>query len=157
VTDLARSLEAPIALITVSKGEQCHWEAQCGLGDELSESYESEWALSVCFKAEFTESTLVVPDVETAQPFSNDQFLKSRGIRFYAGAPLRSPDGEVLGSVCVLDTRPRELSEDQKGFLTSVADAVMTAIELQSSRHLDTAKEEQMADALESVERATVT
>jgi predicted PurR-regulated permease PerM/GAF domain-containing protein len=157
VTDLARSLEAPIAFITVSNGKRCHWEAQCGLGEELSEVFESEWAESVCCQAVFTEPTLVVPDVETTEQFSNDKFLKSRGIRFYAGAPLRSPDGEVVGSVCVLDTRPRELSEDQKGFLTSVADAVMTAIELQGSRHLEIVKEEQIADALESVEREEVT
>jgi hypothetical protein len=57
----------------------------------------------------------------------------------------------------VLDTRPRELSEDQKGFLTSAADVVMTAIELQGNQHSDGAKEEQSVDALESIERAALT
>jgi hypothetical protein len=57
----------------------------------------------------------------------------------------------------VLDTRPRELSADQKGLLTSVADAVMTAIELQGSSHSEIAKEEPIADALEPVERGVLT
>ncbi|MEO6816347.1 MAG: AI-2E family transporter [Edaphobacter sp.] len=156
VTDLARSLEAPMALITVSNGERCHWEAQCGLGEELSAALGSDLDISVCCKPVFNEPTLVVPDVEAAQPFSDDQFLKSRGIRFYAAAPLRSHNGEVVGSVCVLDTRPRELSENQKGLLTAFADTVMTAIELQGTHESHTVNEDQMPDALTSAERSSL-
>ena len=128
-TNLARSFDAPIALITVADGQRCFWEAQCGLAEDM-QSTESEWDLSVCSKIVFSDSTLVLTDTADDECFANDAFLKNKGIRFYAGAPLKAHDGEVVGSLCVLDTRPRQITEQQKEVLTSVANAVMTAIEL---------------------------
>jgi hypothetical protein len=78
----------------------------------------------------FSESSLVIADTEGDERFSNDPFLKDKGARFYAGAPLKAPDGEVIGSVCVLDTRPRQMTEQHMNILVSVANAVVMAIEL---------------------------
>lgn len=127
---LARSLDAPIALITSADGQRRFWEAQCGLPDDLLCAAESAWDLSMCRQIVFSDSTLVLPDTFDNACFANDEFLKKMGIRFYAGAPLKAQNGEVIGSVCVLDTRPRQITEQQKEQLTSIAKAVMTAIEL---------------------------
>jgi predicted PurR-regulated permease PerM/GAF domain-containing protein len=122
-SSLARSFDAPIALITAGNGQQCFWEAQCGLP-------ESALSRSLCDQIVFWESVCVVGDTAQEERFVNDSFLKDQGIRFYAGAPLKSHDGKLVGTVCVLDTRPRQITGKQKEILMSVAESVMMAIEL---------------------------
>jgi GAF domain-containing protein len=129
-TNLARSLDAPIALVTVECGQQGFWEAQCGLPEDGSSTTSSEMDLSICRRIVFSDSILVIPDTEEDERFANDPFLRARGVRFYAGAPLKAKGGEVIGSLCVLDTRPREMTEQQKDTLIAAANAAMTAIEL---------------------------
>ena len=129
-TNLARAFDAPIAMITVADGERHFWEAQCGLPEETVTTAKSERDLSICSRIVFAEESLVVGDVEEDERFANDSFLKEKGIRFYAGAPLKTHDGKVIGSVCVLDTRPRTATEQQREMLLSVAASVVTAVEL---------------------------
>lgn len=136
-TNLARAFDAPIALITVSDGQRHFWEAQCGLPEDTLLTAGSERDLSICSRITFSETSLVIPDTAEDERFANDCFLKEKGIRFYAGAPLKSNDGEVIGSLCVLDTRPRQATDGQKEMLVSVANAVMTAIELHGTAPVD--------------------
>jgi predicted PurR-regulated permease PerM len=126
-TNLARSFEAPIALITGTDAKRCFWEAQCGL-PELTAHTQRD--ISIFSRIKFSESSLVIADTEEDERFANDPFFKDKGVRFYAGAPLTAPDGDVIGSVCVLDTRPRQMTEQHMNTLVSVANAVVTAIEL---------------------------
>ena len=136
-TNLAKSLDAPIALFTAGGGERPFWGAQCGLGKDVLLDAEHGVDLSICSKVVFSNSTLVISDTAEEPCFAEDSFLSGKGVRFYAGAPLKSHDGEVIGSLCVLDTRPRQLTEQQMGLLTSVANAVMTAIELHRTGKLE--------------------
>lgn len=120
---LARSFDAPIALITAGDSRECFWEAQCGLP-------ESALPKSLCDRIVFCDTVCIVGDTAEEERFANDPFLKEQGIRFYAGAPLQAHDGSLVGTVCVLDTRPRQISDKQKQILVSVAESVMMAIEL---------------------------
>ena len=129
---LARAFDAPIALITVTNGQRRFWESRCGLPDDLQSTGENECDRSICSRIVLPDYGLVVADTATDKRFERDLFLKERGIRFYAGAPLKTPEGETIGSLCVLDTRPRELGEERKELLVSVANAVVQAIELHS-------------------------
>lgn len=132
-TNLAKSFDAPIALITVANGQRCFWEAQCGLPEDTLTKTEREQDLSICSRIVFADASLVIADTAEEEQFANDPFLKAKGIRFYAGAPLKAHDGEMIGSLCVLDTRPRQISEQQKEMLTSIANSVMMAIDLHST------------------------
>ncbi|MDP9052306.1 MAG: AI-2E family transporter, partial [Acidobacteriota bacterium] len=131
--NLAKCFDAPIALITVMDGQRKFWEAQCGLSEETLQTTISERDLSLCSRVVFSDSSLVISDITNDERFAKDQFLLDRGIRFYAGAPLKSHEGEVIGSLCVLDTRPRTATDEQREMLISIANSVMTAIELHTT------------------------
>jgi predicted PurR-regulated permease PerM/GAF domain-containing protein len=128
--NLARSFDAPIALITAADGKRHFWEAQCGLPEDALSTDGSEREGSICSTVVFSDSILVVADIADEEQFAGDPFLKDRGIRFCAAAPLRDRDARVVGSLCVLDTRPRQITEKQRETLISVAESVMMAIEL---------------------------
>ncbi len=136
--NLARSLDAPIALITAAGGQKCFWEAQCGLPEDTLSSPGTERGRSICDATTFSDSIVVIADIAVEEQFAADPFIKDHGIRFYAGSPLKTHDGKVIGSVCVLDTRPRQITEKQKETLVSVAESVMMAIELSEPMHTDT-------------------
>ena len=72
---------------------------------------------------------LVVPDAAADARFAdNPSVTEDPGVRFYAGVPLRSPEGHPLGTLCVLDQVPRQLSPEQLGKLGALAE--QTAFQL---------------------------
>jgi predicted PurR-regulated permease PerM len=127
---LARSLDAPIALITAADGNRYFWEAQCGLPQDASSIKGSERECSICNKLASSDSLHIVADTADDPNYADDPFLRDHGIRFCITAPLKDHDDKVVGSLCVLDTRPRQITEKQKETLTSVAESVMMAIEM---------------------------
>ena len=88
-------------------------------------------ALSLCGHVVSGDEPLVVPDVARDPRFAANPALKERGIRFYAGVPLRTREGQVLGTLCLLDTQPRTLSPRDVMLLENMADDVMRAVRQQ--------------------------
>lgn len=133
---LAKSFEAPIALINPLNGERTFWRSQCGLPDDAATEGPSSRDLSLCSQPIRDKARLVVPDIYEDALLSHDEFLKEKGIRFFAGTPLLTQEGIEIGCLCVLDSRPRNISEQQKEILTTMANSVMNAIEIRSSRQI---------------------
>lgn len=132
-SNLARVFDAPIALVTAGQNERHCWEAKCGLSDDALSFADTTHDPSVLTRMVSTESVVVIPDVAEDSISANEPFLRQLGIRFYAGIALKSHDGTVMGSLCVLDTRPRQITEKQKEMLLWIAEIVTTAIELQKA------------------------
>jgi len=133
-TSLARSFDAPIVLITGADGERHFWEAQCGLPEDALSTGAAERDGCVCNTVVSADQVVIIADIAEDERFAGDPFLKAHGIRFCAAAPLKDQDQEVVGSLCVLDTRPRQITEKQRETLISVAESVMMAIELHEPR-----------------------
>jgi predicted PurR-regulated permease PerM/GAF domain-containing protein len=76
---------------------------------------------------------LVSDDVTKDPRFADDPLVLEKGIRFYAGAPLRTSAGLVIGTLCVIDTRPREFPELDCRRLQDMADELMSQIERRSA------------------------
>jgi diguanylate cyclase (GGDEF)-like protein/PAS domain S-box-containing protein len=74
-------------------------------------------------------------------------------VRFYAAAPLRTPDGQELGSLCVLDSKPRKPSSEELGLLESLAGIVMDELELRRSRQIVEKQAYAVDAALQEAER----
>jgi GAF domain-containing protein len=132
-TNLARSFDAPISILSTSNNNRSFWEAYCGLPNDALLGSDASHDPSILTRMIMSESILVVPDISEDPLYIHEPFLSERGIRFYAGTPIKSHDDAVIGSLCVLDTRPRQITEKQKEMLLWIAEVVMTAIELQKT------------------------
>lgn len=78
----------------------------------------------------------VVPDLRLDKRYMSNPLVSSEpNAVFYAGAPLVTPEGFVLGSICVLDTQSKTLSQDQQESLKALAKQIITTMELKKKNH----------------------
>ena len=75
-----------------------------------------------------SEATLILPDVVESEEFANDRFFLENGVRFYAGVPLKGPDGTVIGVLALLDDKPRDFTEVDREKLELEALKLMTRL-----------------------------
>ena len=125
---VSQLLDAPIAAVNlIARGRQW-FKSEIGLGTR-----EMPLDHSICRHALLEQEQMIVPDTQDDPRFScNPLVTADGGLRFYAGAVLRTRDGVPLGTLCVLDKKPRPegLTEQQQFMLTTMAHQVMSQIEL---------------------------
>ena len=122
----AQVCAAPIALVSLVDAERQWFKSRLGL-----DLPESDRAISFCAHSVATGEMLVVRDAHQDDRFSDNPFvLLDPHIRFYAGAPLRTEDGHALGTLCVIDREPRELSASQIEMLQILGRMVMSQLDL---------------------------
>ena len=126
---LAEAFNVPIALLTLVDEYRQFWKSATGLPEDLASARQAPRETSICGHVVASDQMLVIEDVLKDKRFANNPFLRERGIRFYAGAPLRTSSGHAIGSLCVLDTQPRTVSNRERTLLQIIADEVMAKIE----------------------------
>ncbi len=118
--------DAPISVINLIDEGRQWFKAEVGLGVR-----ETPLDTSICAHAILQPGLFVVPDTTVDRRFAdNDLVTGDPKLRFYAGALLETPDGLPLGTVCVLDFKPRDLTETQRDFLKLMASQVMKLLQL---------------------------
>ena len=122
--------ETPVAVVSLVDSERQWFKARIGLEDT-----QTERDIAFCAHAlAQPDELLIVPDASLDQRFQDNPLVTgSMHIGFYAGAPLRTRSGMVLGTLCVIDHIPRTLSERQKEALASLSRQVMSQLELRAS------------------------
>lgn len=127
LVDLAAHIcEAPIALISLVDENRQWFKARVGIS--VSETSRD---VSFCAHAILGHGLMVVPDATKDKRFKNNPLVTGpQKIRFYAGAPLITPDGHALGTLCVLDHEARTLRPEQKQSLRVLAHHVVSQLEL---------------------------
>ena len=128
----ARELEAPIALVTLVLDQIQFFRAQHGLPDDLAAARGTHRDVSFCQLVVRDEETLEVTDApsDTRIP---QHFVKEYGIRSYLGIPIRVQD-TVVGSLCVLDTKPRSFTEEEQATLERLSSSVDDRLSVLASK-----------------------
>lgn len=119
--------DVPVSLITLLTEDKQWFKAK--VGTELTDTDRS---ISFCSHAILQPDKMMeISDTELDIRFNgNPIIVVDAPIRFYAGMPIKSPNGEALGTLCVLDNKPHSLSDKQKDALKALAKQVETLFEL---------------------------
>lgn len=116
----------PIALISLIDADRQWFKSRVGLS--ITETSRS---VSFCTHAIKQRDLFVIPDARDSEMFRDNPFVAIEdGIRFYAGAPLVTPGGHALGTLCVLDKVPRTLTPEQLEALDALRRQVEAQLEL---------------------------
>ncbi|WP_156025991.1 GAF domain-containing protein [Sulfitobacter sp. 20_GPM-1509m] len=122
----AFTANTPIAMFTLVTEKEQWFKARIGFdGDQTTR----DWAF--CNETIYENQITIIEDLQKSGRYSSNPTLeKPFGFNFYAGAPVRDPIGYILGSMCVIDVRPRRLNLEQREALETVADAVSSLVNL---------------------------
>ena len=105
----AEIFQVPIALISLVDADRQWFKAQFGL-----DTSQTGRDISFCGHAILQDETMVVSDALLDSRFVDNPLVCTQpNIRFYAGRPLKSPSGYALGTLCLIDNKPRQLSRQQ--------------------------------------------
>jgi GAF domain-containing protein len=125
-----RILDAPISLMTFVTRDRQWFKARCGTEVEGSSRDQSFCAWAILRPTE----VMVVEDASTDPRFEDNGFVtRAPFIRFYAGAPMVNRAGRPLGTLCVLDVRPRTLAAEDREALQTLARQATNLLELRRS------------------------
>ena len=135
ITRLAKQFfDVPIALVSLVDSDRQWFKSKQGL-----DAPETPRRISFCGHAILSTDILYVPNTLDDPRFADNPLVtEGLKIRFYAGAPLSMGDGRRIGTLCVIDDKPRAFSKEQLGALRDLADAVQA--ELERTELLETAK-----------------
>ncbi|MBO9882836.1 GAF domain-containing protein [Xanthomonas sp. D-109] len=127
IVQIAAALcDTPIALLSLLDRDRQWFKARIGL--ELPQTERSQAVCDHAIRA--PEHMLEVPDLADDPRFADLQMVRGDiGARFYAGTPLVTEEGIALGTVCVLDTAPRQLTETQRDGLRALARTAMRLLD----------------------------
>lgn len=127
ITKLAASIfKVPIATITIVDSDRIWFKSKYGI-----EAEQVDRDPGLCASAVIEYEPWVVNDASNdPRTLENPLVRGELGLRFYAGAPLRTADGYSLGTLNIIDSKPRALADDELEMLQQLADIVVDELEL---------------------------
>ncbi|MGJ7580392.1 diguanylate cyclase domain-containing protein [Variovorax sp. RHLX14] len=141
----SKVLGMPISLVSLVSSERQWFKARCGL--DLDGTLRGD---GFCSLAIHQDGILEISDAREDDRFANlPCVISAPHVRFYAGAVLTSPDGHRFGTLCVLDTKPRLLSDEQREILSCIARRASDALEMRRQKLLAQSRESAISELLD--------
>jgi GAF domain-containing protein len=129
----ARVLNAPVALVSAIDRDRQFFKSCLGLPEPWASRRESALTHSFCQHVVAAREPLVVTDARQEPQLRNNLAIRDFGVIAYLGVPLITRDGHALGTLCVIDHKPRNWTRDQVDLLKDLATSVVTEITLRSA------------------------
>ncbi|HFT7392695.1 TPA: PAS domain S-box protein [Aeromonas hydrophila] len=145
---VAHILDVPIALVSLVDTDRQWFKSRIGI-----DANETPREVAFCAHAIAQTTPLIVTDTTQDSRFmSNALVTGNPNIRFYAGVPLRSIGGLSIGTLCAIDSKPRQLSPDEISILVDLAALVSKEMQMREAMLLSHTRSEQAIQAMEDVE-----
>ena len=130
---IADAFDAPIAMVSLIDEKTQFFTGAVGLPADIDAAREVPREVSICGHMLASDGPMVIEDLARDARFAGNPLLSQRGIRFYAGAPMRTAAGYAVGSICVLDVRPRTVHARDLKLLQVIADELVVDLERQAA------------------------
>lgn len=127
--DLALAFDVPVSLVMIVDEDQAFWTSQLGMSGAHDEERERKWDATISSHAAASGEVVIVENVAKDRRLAANPFLLERGIRFYIGVPLRTRSGQAVGTLCIIDTKPRQVTDHEKALLQQRTLELMDAVE----------------------------
>jgi two-component sensor histidine kinase len=137
----AELCEAPIALLCFLEEGQQVFLAEIGLGRHSAPLDDA-----FCPQNFIEQDLLVVPDATQDPRFQSNPLLAAEGVRFYACAPMSTPEGLLLGAISVIDRKPRVITATQGRMLKALARHATTLLELRRTLRREEAQQQEATE-----------
>ena len=122
----ARAFDVPIAIVSIVDHDRIWFKSRHGLEVE-----QVDREPGLCASAILHDRPWIVADAKLdPRALTNPLVRGELGLRFYAGVPLRTSDGHNLGTLCVIDTKPRKATEEELATLEDLAGIVVDELEV---------------------------
>ena len=120
----AEEFDMPIVLVSLVDAKRQWFKARVGL-----DACETDRESSFCGHAILQPSILMVENALADERFhDNPLVVGAPDIRFYAGAPLQLPGGQVVGTLCLIDRKPRTLDDVDLAILSSLRELIVSEL-----------------------------
>jgi len=152
-TLVARILDVPIALVSLVDADRQWFKSRYGL-----DAPETPRDISFCGHVVAEQELLVVPDAFADSRFHDNPLVTGDPrVRFYAGVPLTTPEGHILGTLCAIDHEARQVSANQLDTLSILGRQVADQLELRRQLLLTKDYEQQLRTLFETAVDTIVT
>jgi len=126
----AHVLNAPVALVSLVDADRQFFKSCLGLPEPWASERQAPLTHSFCQHAVASREPLLVDDAREHELLRDNLAIRDMGVIAYAGIPLIDADGYALGTLCVIDSRPRHWTTHQVQLLSDLAASVITEITL---------------------------
>jgi GAF domain-containing protein len=129
----AKVVGAPVALVTAVDKDRQFFKSCLGLPEPWASSRETPLSHSFCQHVVAEREPVIVTDARKDSRFIDNLAIRDLGVIAYLGVPLITAEGQAIGTLCVIDHHPRIWTDEEIGFVSDLAAAVVTEITLRTA------------------------